>query len=158
MGHCFVGRDLCPSGGWGGGSFEARTLGFSPLRDDSLCQQTASRKINAYYDEINFNGQGFQIFPRKSLQIRTSNDTVLGCVGLQISAGVLGRSISTPPFVLFAVLFARPDCKCVFIALKLAESSPLRFVGLFDTQFEDKVLIMDSAAPPTPVPLSLLKI
>lgn len=38
----------------------------SPQRDDSLSQQTASRKIDAYYDEINFNGQGFQIFSRQS--------------------------------------------------------------------------------------------
>lgn len=46
----------------------------SPQRDDFLCQQTVSWKIGPYYDEINFNGQGFQIFPTKSLKIRAFND------------------------------------------------------------------------------------
>lgn len=64
-----------------------------------------------------------------------SNDTVLRCVGLQISGGVLCWWVSTPPFVLFAGLFAGRTVN-VFIALKLAESSPLRFVGLtFDAEF-----------------------
>lgn len=46
----------------------------SPQHDDFLCQQTVSWKIEPYYDEINFNGQGFQIFPTKSLKIKTFND------------------------------------------------------------------------------------
>lgn len=40
-------------------------LFVSAQRDDFLCQQTVSRKIVVYYDEINFNGQGFQIFSAK---------------------------------------------------------------------------------------------
>lgn len=72
-----------------------------------------------YYDEINFKGQGFQIFPTKSKKIRTSNDTVLGCVGLQISHGVLCWSVSAPPFVLFAGLFARYDRKCHVYSFKV---------------------------------------
>lgn len=57
----------------------------SPQHDDFLCQQTVSRKIDPYYDEINFNGQGFQIFPTKSLKIRTFNDASLGSALLSSS-------------------------------------------------------------------------
>lgn len=52
-------------------------LFVSAQRDDFLRQQTVSRKIVMYYDEINFNGQGFQIFSAKWLMTRTLNDTFL---------------------------------------------------------------------------------
>lgn len=83
-----------------------------------------------YYDEINFKGQGFQIFPTKSKKIRTSNDTVLGCVGLQISA----TECCAGRFLLLHLFFLQ-DClrgttvNVMFIVLKFAESS-LRLVDL----------------------------
>lgn len=121
VGHCFARRDLCPCGVGGGGQlyFEAQTLGFSAAWQ-ILCQQTTSRKIDMYYDEINFRGQGFQIFPTKSPEIRTSNDTTLGCVSLQISTAecCAGRFLRLH-------LFFLPDClsgatvNVVFIVFKV---------------------------------------
>lgn len=58
----------------------------SPQHDDFLRQQTVSWKIDPYYDEINFNGQGFQIFPTKSLKIRVFNDASLCSALVQLSA------------------------------------------------------------------------
>lgn len=58
------------------GNLKCERLG-SPQLDDFLCQQTVSWKIDSYYDEINFNGQGFQIFPTKSLKIRGFNAAFL---------------------------------------------------------------------------------
>lgn len=68
----------------------------SPQHDNFLCQQTVSWKIGPYYDEINFNGQGFQIFPTKSLKIRTFNDAF-------VQFSVVLSSVQLSP-VLFCLL------------------------------------------------------
>lgn len=89
----------------------------SPQHDDFLCQQTVSWKIDLYYDEINFNGQGFQIFPTKSLKIRTLNDAFL-CSALRFSSA---ESCT----VLFALLNSPLHCVdfilcCVTVGGRLA--------------------------------------
>lgn len=68
----------------------------SPQHDDFLCQQTVSWKIDSYYDEINFNGQGFQIFPTKSLKIRTWRFSLL-CTSVHFILHCFVCSVESSP-------------------------------------------------------------